>query len=179
MTIYDELKKDHRKVITLLDQLIAAEESNPTERDRLVNRVRDELIPHSRAEEAVLYNSIRDVDGAKEIIAHSYREHVEAETLLRSIQVTDALNVNWVAGAKKLKDALQHHIDEEEGRIFESAKQLFTQEEATAMADVFLKMKPLIKQQTILGSSWDLLVNMMPARLRRPLSKFAPQPLHT
>lgn len=174
MTIYDELKKDHQKVLGLLDKLIAAEKSDPKARESLVKQIRDELLPHARAEEAVLYNSIRSVPTAQGILGHAYREHLEAESLLRGLQVSDAVNVSWVGGAKKLKEALTHHIAEEEGEIFSAAKKLFTEEEAEAMAEVFNKMKPLVKEQSFMGSSLDLVVNLMPERLREPFSKWTP-----
>jgi hemerythrin superfamily protein len=173
MTIYEAIKKDHKNVLGLLDQLIAAEKSAPESREALLTEIRDELIPHSRAEEAVLYNSIRDIEGEEGIVAHSYGEHMQAEALLRGLQVSDALNVDWVAGAKKLKEALTHHINEEEGKIFTAAQHLFIEVEAEAMAEVFNKMKPLIKKQSFLGNSVDLMVNMMPARLRGAFAKFA------
>lgn len=173
MNIYQELQNDHRKVIALLDQLIASEKSEPKMRESLVQQIRDELVPHSRAEEAVLYNSIRDIGTAKDVVAHSYREHMEAETLLRGLQVTDKLNVGWVATARKLKDALEHHISEEEGRVFSAAKSLFSEEETQAMAEVFTQMKPMIKKQSFMGNSVDMMVNLMPSRLRGAFSKFA------
>ena len=81
MTIYQELENDHKKVIGLIDKLIAAEKSDPKMRENLVTQIRDELIPHARAEEAVLYNSIRDIETAKGVIGHAYREHMEAESI--------------------------------------------------------------------------------------------------
>lgn len=177
MDIYDTLKADHRKVIDLLDDLIAAEQSDPEQRRVLVQQITDELIPHARAEEAVLYNCIRDVGLGTDQISHAYREHMEAESLLRGLQVTDAVNVNWVNGAKKLKAALEHHIEEEEGTLFRLAKDLFLKPEAEAMADVFNKMKPLIKEQSFIGQSVDMAVNLMPPRLRESFSKFARLPI--
>jgi hemerythrin superfamily protein len=172
LTIYDELKKDHRKVIDLLDQLIASEKNEDDNvRQKLVDQIRDELIPHARAEEAVLYNSIRDVETGKDIIGHAYREHMEAETLLRGIQLTDTMKMSWVNGAKKLKEALEHHIQEEEGKVFTAAKSLFVEEEAVAMAQVFNEMKPLVRKQSFLGNSMDMLVNLMPSRLRDAFRK--------
>ena len=175
MNIYDELRKDHQKVIELLDKLIAAEKSETKLRSKLVDQIRDELVPHARAEEAVLYNSIRDIATAGDVIGHAYREHMETETLLRSLQVTDAVNVSWVNGAKKLKENLQHHIKEEEGKVFSAAQKLFTEEEAVAMGDVFKKMKPLVQDQGFMGQTMDMMVNMMPARLRDAFSRFATQ----
>jgi len=177
MTIYEKLTKDHRAVIGLIDELIAAEKSDPKKREALVNKINDELIPHARAEEAILYNSIRDIETAKDVVAHAYGEHMEAETVFRGLQVTDKVNVSWVAGAKKLKEALQHHIEEEEGKVFSAAKKLFTEEEAVAMGDVFEKMKGMIKQQSFVGRSVDMVVNMMPARLRDSVAKAAKLPM--
>ncbi len=171
MTIYEELKKDHRKVLSLLDELIAAEKADSKKCLALVEQIRDELIPHARAEEAVLYNAIRDIEPAKDVVGHAYREHMEAETLLRGLQISEGMKMNWITGARKLKEAIQHHIQEEEGEVFAAAKKLFIEEEAVAMAEVFNKMKPLIKKQTFAGSSMDMLVNMMPSRLREPFRK--------
>lgn len=173
MNIYEELTADHKKVIGLLGKLIEAEKAESKIRDSLITQIRNELIPHARAEEAVLYNSIRDVEGASGVIAHAYQEHVEAETILRSLQVTGAVGVNWISGAKKLKEALEHHISEEEGKVFAAAKKLFVEEEAVAMAEVFNKMKPMIREQSLIGTSLDMLANMMPTRLRGVFGKFA------
>lgn len=173
MTIYEELKTDHKKVLGLLDQLVAAEQADLKMKKKLVQQIADELIPHARAEEAVLYNSIREVPGGSDVIGHAYREHMEAETILRSLQVAEAVNFDWVNGAKSLKKALSHHIDDEEGKVFTAAKQMFSNEEAVAMAEVFTKLKPMIKKQSFVGTSIDALVNMMPNRLRSAFGKFS------
>jgi hemerythrin superfamily protein len=172
MDIYSELEKDHKKVLALVDELVAAEKSDDKTRNKLIGQIRDELIPHARAEEAVLYNSIRDIETASGVVAHAYTEHLEAETILRSLQVTGAVNMTWVAGAKKLKEALSHHIAEEEGEVFAAAKKLFIEEEAVAMGEVFKKMKPMVKEQSLLGTSMDMLANLMPSRLRPVFGKF-------
>lgn len=171
--IYDVLKKDHQKVLALLDQLIASESAGPEAWGNLVQQIRDELIPHARAEEAILYNSMRDLDQAKDVVAHAYGEHVEAETVLRSLQVSEAANVTWVAAARKLRDSLQHHIVEEETKVFAAAQRVFSNEEATVMADAFMQMKPKVREQSFLGNTFDMIVNMLPARLRESVRKFA------
>lgn len=176
-TIYECLQKDHRGVLALLDKLIASEKAESEETKALVQQIRDELIPHSRAEEAILYNCLRSFDESKNLVHHSYGEHMAVETMLRSLQVTEAVHVNWQAGAQKMRDMLQHHIDEEEGQLFTQAKQLFTLEEARAMGAAFEKLKPEIREKTILGTTWDMVVNMMPMRLQETLRKTDPNPL--
>src|SRR5687768_4755652 len=111
MLIYDVLKKDHEKVKQLLERLVHSADADDTTRANLITQIRDELIPHARAEERVFYNSLRSIDQAKDLVRHGYQEHMEAESLLRMLQVQDKVNMDWSTNAKKLRDAVLHHIE--------------------------------------------------------------------
>ena len=164
MIIYDALKKDHETVKGLLNELIALSDKDETTRNELVGKIRDELVPHSRAEEAVFYNTLRDLKPLSEVAMHGYKEHLEAEGLLRLLQVKDKANMDWKDTAKKLKTALEHHIQEEEGLMFELARNNFTEDEAIMMGEAFEKLKPEIKEQSIVGTTWEMIANLMPSR---------------
>ena len=172
MLIYDALKSDHRKMKGLLNRLTQSADSPSESRTELIGEIRDELIPHSRAEEAVLYNSLRQIPEASGSVAHSYVEHMEAEALLRTLQAMDALDVNWTGVAKKLKDALDHHIAEEEGLIFDTARQVLARDEAHAMTLAFEQMKPEVREGSLLKSTLDLVANVMPPRFSESLRNF-------
>lgn len=164
MEIYDVLKKDHETVRGLLAQLLSLGEEEEEQRHELVSQIRDALIPHARAEESVFYNSLRSVESAKDMTMHAFREHLEAEAVLRLLQLEDKTNMDWRETAQKLKTALEHHIQEEEGLMFEKARNHFTSEEAQMMATAFEKMKPEIKEQGLAGTTWEMLANLMPPR---------------
>jgi hypothetical protein len=168
MLIYDVLKKDHEKVKELLTELIHLDDDS-TDRSELITKIHDELVPHSRAEEAVFYNSIRAMKLSQDVIRHSYQEHMEAETLLMVLRMKDKIDADWRKTAVKLKEALEHHIEEEEARIFSVAKTLFTEEEATQFADAFERMKPKIQEEGFLGTTADLIANLMPPRFSKTL----------
>lgn len=170
MQIYELLKNDHRELKATLDQLIAAE--GEEERKGLIKQVRDALVPHSRAEEAVFYNSLREYDRAKSKIGNSFLEHLSAETLLRSLQVQEKIMGNWQAGARKLKEALEHHIAEEEGEIFSLARQFFTEEEANMMGGAFERLKAETMPEGFMKTTLDLVVNMMPPRFTKGFRDF-------
>jgi hemerythrin-like domain-containing protein len=172
MRIYEALKKDHEGVKALLNRLVSLNESQNEEKSRLLSQIRDELIPHSRAEEAVFYNSLRLLDETKSLAMHGYREHMEAESLLRSLQAEDLVNADWKETALKLKQALEHHIEEEEGEIFSAAQRLLTDEEAIAINDAFQKMKPEIKEEGFMMNTLVMIKNMMPPRLSDALSDY-------
>lgn len=165
MQIYDSLKKDHDTVKQLLSQLISLNNNETDQKSALIAKIRDELIPHSRAEEAVFYNSMRLLDETKDIALHGYREHLEAETLLRTLQLQDLTNMQWKETAYKLKKSLEDHIEEEEGEMFTAAQSLFTGEEAVVLNEVFQKMKPEIKEEGLMMNTLEMMKNMMPPRL--------------
>lgn len=168
MDIYEVLKADHDKLKPLLNKLVQATEANQ-ETTRILSQIRDELVPHSRAEEAVFYNSLREIDAAKGEVQHSYTEHMEAETLLRTLQGLNKINADWTKAAQKLKDALEHHIEEEEGRVFSAAKKVLLDEEARQMSDAFQRLKPEIQEQGFMQNTLDMIANMMPKRFAGPL----------
>ncbi len=172
MLIYEALKTDHDKLKEMLNELVQLTESDNERRHALIYQIHDELVPHSRAEESVFYNSLRAIDSAKEVALHGFEEHIEAEALLRTLQAKDKIDADWKATAKKLKTALEHHISEEEGRIFNVAQQLFTQEEAQMMGQAFEQLKPEVREEGFLRHTLDMVANIMPPRFAASLRTF-------
>ena len=166
MNIYSALEKDHAELNKLLDKLVACSEADQTEKWKLlIDQIADELIPHSPAEEAAFYNAIRELKNDHRVINHSYTEHAMAEGDLRALQAMKAIDVNWTQLAKKLRKDLHHHIRAEEGRVFDMGKQLFTEEEAKMIGSAFTHLKETVKQQSVIGTTLDLISNLLPRRL--------------
>ncbi|MBA2406019.1 MAG: hemerythrin domain-containing protein [Bdellovibrionales bacterium] len=164
MQIYDILKKEHEEVKTLLSELIALSDDDEY-RFVLVAEIKNALLPHARAEEATLYNTIRAVDADKSIVVHAFKEHMEAESLLRLLEVKDKINFDWKSTAKKLQEALEHHIGEEEGKIFTECRTIFSDAEAESIGDAFLKLKPSFVGEGVVKNAAEMVVNMLPPRL--------------
>ena len=72
MLIYETLKKDHQHLLGLINQLNTIEEHDDR-RKGLIKEIRDEIIPHSRAEEAVFYNPLRTATAAQHVVRHSFQ----------------------------------------------------------------------------------------------------------
>jgi hemerythrin superfamily protein len=173
MLIYDALINDHNKVKDMLNRLVnMTADDDSSERSSLIEEIRDELVPHARAEEAVFYNSIRAINTAQDLVWHGYEEHMEAEALLRTLQAMDKIDAEWKKVARKLKSAVEHHIKEEEERIIPVARQLFTDQEAEVMTEAFEEIKPQVKDGGIVQNTLDMVANMMPQRLAAPLRSF-------
>lgn len=173
MLIYEVLERDHVKVKGLLAKLVESSKAEESTRSELIDAIRDELIPHARAEEAVLYNSLRSIDGAQDLVRHGYVEHMEAEGLLRLLQTLDAAHVDWQKTAERLKASVEHHIEEEESEIFPAARAVLAEEEARLMADAFNELKPKIEEESFMKNTLDLVANLMPSRFAAPLRSFS------
>jgi hemerythrin len=168
--IYDVLKKDHDQLKSLLNELVSLKDDGER-RSELLAEIRDELVPHSRAEEAVFYNTLRSVPVVADEAMHGYREHMAAETMLRTLQVADKVDADFKGVAKSLKEALEHHIKEEEEEMFALAQGVVTPDEAEQMAQAFLALKPKIKEQSFMGTTVDMIANMLPPRFSQSFAK--------
>lgn len=163
MKIYDALIEDHNELKDLLAQLVESERGSE-ERKSLVHAVKEALIPHSRAEEAVFYNSLREIkiDELKELVmGHGFGEHVQAENLLNILIKGKDVELDEDP-AKELKEAIEHHIEEEEGDMFSAAKQVLLDVEAENMAEAFFEMKKQIEQNDDDENLMELVMNMIP-----------------
>lgn len=161
MDIYDLLRRDHDKVAWLLDRLVACSESGNDEWKSIVDMLRKELIPHSRAEEAVFYNAIREKSPKARGIAQAFGEHAAAEVELRALQAMKAIDVNWTRMAKRLRDNLNYHVEVEESEIFETARKVISDEQAIEIGRAFEQLKPKIESEGILSTTADLVGNML------------------
>ncbi len=164
MEIYEALKKDHEQVKTLLDELVGLGESDEY-RYVLIQEIHNLLVPHSRAEESVFYNSLRALDTDKRLVFHGYKEHLEAEALLRSLQAMDRVNLGWRPVAEKLREAVLDHVEHEESEIFTEARRVFTASEAEAMGNAFKQLKPKIAEEGLVNNTVDMVLSMLPPRL--------------
>lgn len=171
MEIYEALKKDHEEIKVLLDELVSLRNDDDY-RYVLIEEIRNVLIPHSRAEESVFYNTLRAIDADRKLVFHGFQEHLEAEALLRGLQFMDRLNLDWKEVAVKLRESILHHVEDEESEIFDEAKRIFSKEEAEGMGDAFLQLKPQIAQDGLFKNTVDMVVNMMPPRLADKIRSF-------
>jgi hemerythrin superfamily protein len=167
MNIYEALQEDHRKVSGLLDQLVDASSDENDKWKKLIDQIRIDLIPHSRAEEAVFYNALREFDESKGIVAHSYKEHMLAEVELRTLGAAKMVDANWTTLVEKFSGDLRHHIQEEESQVFAAARKVFSEEEAEQIGKAFIALRADMAKDanSLLASTVDAVANMLPPRL--------------
>jgi len=177
-TIYEELATDHREFERLLDGLLEASRADDESWKVILDELRRGVIAHAHAEEAVLYNALREADAAEARVMHSYGEHAMAETEMRALGAAKLVDATWTSMVEKLRKDLSHHIEEEESRVFEAARRVFTEEEASQLGAAFtqLKRETIKDGDSMLASTIDLVANLLPPRLTGSFRKNLQRP---
>lgn len=168
MDIYEALKKDHDEIQILLDELVLLQKDDDY-RFVVLEQIKSVLVPHFRAEEQVFYNTLRAIAPEKEILKHNHREHLEAEAFLRSLQLMNNMDNKWKPLAEKFKNAIEDHVQKEEGEIFLEAKKNLSTDEARIMGETFEKIRPQIGKEGMLQTTFDMMVSMLPPRISEGL----------
>jgi hemerythrin superfamily protein len=112
-----ELHKDHQEVKSIFKQLIKAQDSS--KRKQICGDLQEELIPHMKAEEAIIYPKLMDKKASKEHALEGIEEHHAAEMVLKELLSLDPGDEKFKARATVLKEMIEHHIKEEEDKIFD------------------------------------------------------------
>jgi hemerythrin superfamily protein len=144
--ILDTLKQEHRDVAEMLERLV--ESNGAAERRKLLASIKNALVPHLRAEEKVVYDAILALRGKeqKEHGEEGYMEHALGDKTLAQLgKVSDALSPEFSAGAKVLKELVEHHVAEEEKNIWSDVKDNFSDEQRVEMNRKFLAAKKRVR----------------------------------
>lgn len=111
------------------------------ERRNLLDTVSAELKVHELIEERVFYPALRAHPEARDIVLEGFEEHHAADVIVQELGGVAADNEQWAAKFKVLQETIQHHIDEEEGEMFRTARAVFGQEELDALGKQMAAMK--------------------------------------
>jgi hemerythrin superfamily protein len=146
MDILKKLKLEHDQVQDLLAKLVDSE--GATERRALLKQIKALLVPHTRAEERIVYDAVRagrdkkmKVDGEE-----GYLEHALADKTLATLgKISNPLSPEFTAAAKVLKELISHHVDEEERNIWSDVREKFSDAERIEMNRAFDIAKRKVK----------------------------------
>jgi len=135
------LHADHEQILALAKEL--AETESAARRKTLVRDLKAILVPHSRSEEDAVYTpmmALRKSPDSREAANEGMVEHNLADIVLdRLVNTPDVTSDMWKAHAKVLHEALDHHIKEEESKLFEELGEHFSDADREVMAAKFLQ----------------------------------------
>ncbi|ESQ92043.1 hypothetical protein ABAC460_03845 [Asticcacaulis sp. AC460] len=134
MDIFAYIKRDHRKVAGMMDDVMSIR--LPAIRQNIFHKIRSELIAHSKAEEQTFYVAVEAAasESVRLQMAHSVDEHQDIADCLTVLDNTPISSEFWIEKFGELKQAVTHHVHEEENDVFPKARVLLTPAQARQLA---------------------------------------------
>lgn len=140
MSIYENIRKDHERHRELLEKLADTTGDSETRRECWEAFYYD-VKAHAAAEEETFYSPLMADSDGQDDARHSVAEHKEMDDIIEELNATEFSSAAWLTRFKTLKHDYEHHMEEEENDIFEKAKQVFDQEQASSIGQKFVKRK--------------------------------------
>ena len=129
MSAISMLKRDHDNLKALLKELESTTERGVKTRTELFGRIKIELTVHEAIEEEIFYPTLKQHPKAREIVLEGYEEHGVVDTIMGELAALPVEDETWGPKAKVMIENIEHHIEEEEGEMFQKARQVFDRDE--------------------------------------------------
>jgi hemerythrin superfamily protein len=145
MDIFELIKADHRKVEELFSQI---EKSNSSKQlDQYFKQLYKELNVHAQVEELTFYPSMRNHEDTEKLVDEAEEEHTEVKVILEQMKSMDSTSAEFKEKISQLKDAVQHHVQEEENEVFPQVRQSMNEEELKQLVTEFQEVKTTLQDQ--------------------------------
>jgi len=145
MDIYDYLEMDHKKVDQLFKQFKKA--PNKERQMEIIQFLGQELLVHAKSEEKTFYQTLSQHQRTKEQAVHGRKEHHEIEDKTKQLLTTKNKEHQLKKEVETLQDLVEHHVSDEEGKIFRKAKQVLSDEDALILKEMMHREKQKLLRQ--------------------------------
>ncbi len=135
------LERDHRDLEELLDRAEKTDARSLKQRTALLGAIITALDIHEAIEEQLLYPALKAHAEARDIVLEGYQEHHVADVIVGELQGMRKDDERWGAKLKVLKESIEHHIGEEEGEMFRTARAVMTRAELQRLGARMAAMK--------------------------------------
>jgi hemerythrin-like domain-containing protein len=135
------LETDHRRLEDLLKRGEDTTERAERERKALLDTIAQELTIHETIEERVLYPALKAYPEARDIVLEGFQEHHVADLIMKELFDTAVTDEAWGAKFKVFQENIEHHIKEEEGPMFRTARGVMSREELLQLGAKMAQMK--------------------------------------
>lgn len=135
------LERDHRAVERLLEELETTTDRGVKTRTELFERLRRDLTVHEVIEEEVFYPALRQHPRARDIVLEGLVEHDVVDRLMGELDKLAVDDEMWGPKVKVMAENVRHHIEEEEGEMFDKARQIFDRRELEDLGEVMAERR--------------------------------------
>jgi hemerythrin-like domain-containing protein len=148
MNAFQLLKEDHQKVSGIFQQLEPTTERAEKTRTELFAKLKGELDVHAQIEETIFYPAIKQEAETREIVLEGFEEHHVIKILLKELDSLPVDTEQWTAKLKVLQENVEHHVEEEEGEMFQKARQVLSEEQIDQLGARMEEEKKRLQQHS-------------------------------
>lgn len=141
LNIFDMLKKDHLRLKQIIDHMCKTKQQDIKQRQELLGHLKEELEMHEKIEERFFYPALQTKERTRQLTLEAYEEHHAVDDLIEKLCQLDPSDERWLAKLAVIKENLNHHIQEEESRLFLKAQEEIDEQQLDAIAHLAQEMK--------------------------------------
>ncbi len=136
------LRNDHRVVERLFKEFEKAGPKAFKTRRQVADRIVKELSVHAVIEEQVFYPAVREaVPDADDDVLEGLEEHHIVKWTLSELDGLDAEHERFVPKMTVLIESVRHHVEEEEGELFPTVREVMTRKQLAELGDTLTQAK--------------------------------------
>ncbi|HLL75516.1 MAG TPA: hemerythrin domain-containing protein [Pyrinomonadaceae bacterium] len=149
MDAFELMMNDHQKVSEIFDRI---ESGDASLRREMFPRLKQEMDVHAHVEETIFYPALKEHAETRDLATHAYSEHNEVKQMLDELQagLDGADDGAWGTKLKKLRQSVEHHVQEEEGNMFTRARAALGEEQLAQLGRRMTEAKQ--QQQAVMGT---------------------------
>jgi hemerythrin superfamily protein len=111
-------------------------------------QIRRELQVHSKAEEQIFYPAVKAMNGnGQRLIVRALQEHGRIDLLLTEISRLKPTDPRFDETFETLMENVDHHVEEEEGEIFQFAEENFSEQQLAELGLQIERRKHSLDQE--------------------------------
>ena len=136
------LKEDHKQMRKLFTQFQQAGENAKDTKDRLAEKIIEELTVHTYIENECMYPEVRKLlPEVEDDVLESYEEHHVADLLVFELFTMDAGDERFVPKMTVLIENVKHHMGEEEDEWFPKVREGLGRKQLGEIGDRMVELK--------------------------------------
>ena len=145
------LTADHKAVKALFKKFeeLAEKDDEGESKAALVERICNELTIHAEVEEEIFYPAVREAIEDDDLMDEADVEHASAKDLIAQLETMAPSDDHYDAKVTVLGEYINHHVEEEEGEMFEKARRADVDTAALGME--MAKRKAELKSELGIG----------------------------
>lgn len=139
------LQKDHQEIMNIFEQIEQVPISSVRTREDMFKQLNRVLIPHMKGEERAFYPELAEKQESHIDALKAMQEHHVTELVFNELDRMPKQEDEWGPKLSVLKEIVQHHINEEESKIFKIAGELLNTDQLQNISRRFQDEKEQIK----------------------------------